>query len=434
MGVLLTNTVCWAAFERAGLGITGSERCRGCSGRPKWPGKRSGRPASGVAPLRDTGGHPLGDDSDQRRAKRTKRIHGAHKVYDKKTGGHFNGQTVVFLVLVSSKATVPVGFRFHTPSPEWTAWRKEEKRLRRLKVPKSERPGPPAPDPAHPGKAELLLDLVHEFRRSHPEVKIKAVLADALYGAGKFMDYVSSEGEGTQVISQLRANQKVRLRGRERALTAFFTAYPGVAQRLRVRGGEEIDVVVSSARVHVCAHGQKRFVIVLKYPGETEYRSRVATDLSWRTLDIVQTYTLRWLVEVFLEDWKLHEGWGQRAKQPDVEGSSRGLILNLLLDHALFLSPRAANPPEPPGARVHCGQPSPAQPRGGISGLHPLPSDRRQSRRTVLPTGGQGQDPIFPGSLHKTHKRSRPGPTGTHTVATLPGSAGCRHGLNQACP
>jgi len=61
--------------------------------------------------------------------------------------------------------------------------------------------------------------------------------------------------------------------------------------------------------------------------------------MSWRTLDIVQAYTYRWLVEVFFEDWKLYEGWGQLAKQPGVKGSSRSLILSLLLDHCLLLHP-----------------------------------------------------------------------------------------------
>lgn len=75
---------------------------------------------------------------------------------------------------------------------------------------------------------------------------------------------------------------------------------------VRRRGGEPVDVIVSSARVQVCAHGKKRFVVVLKYVGETEYRYLVATDLSWRTMDIVQAHTLRGLVEVFLEDWKLY--------------------------------------------------------------------------------------------------------------------------------
>jgi hypothetical protein len=80
-------------------------------------------------------------------------------------------------------------------------------------------------------------------------------------------------------------------------------------------------------------------VIALKYEKQEEYRYLVATDLSWRGLDIVEFWTLRWLVEVFIQDFKSYEGWGQLAKQPDEEGSRRSLTLSLLLDHCLFLHP-----------------------------------------------------------------------------------------------
>ena len=64
--------------------------------------------------------------------------------------------------------------------------------------------------------------------------------------------------------------------------------------------------------------------------------------MSWRTEDIIRAYTLRWLVEVFFEDWKLYEGWGQEARQFDEKGSSRSLILSLLFDHCLLLHPEQA--------------------------------------------------------------------------------------------
>jgi hypothetical protein len=41
---------------------------------------------------------------------------------------------------------------------------------------------------------------------------------------------------------------------------------------------------------------------------EDAYRYLMASDLSWRTVDIVQAHTLRWLVEVFVQDWEAHEG------------------------------------------------------------------------------------------------------------------------------
>jgi hypothetical protein len=142
-----------------------------------------------------------------------------------------------------------------------------------------------------------------------------------------------------QVISQLNCKQNIRIRNRKQNVTKYFTSYPGVPQLFSIRGQEPILATVGSARLEVCAHGQKRFVIALKYAREQDYRYLVATDLSWRTLDIVEAYSLRWLVEVFFEDWKSYEGWGQLAKQPDEEGSSRGLILSLLLDLCLLLHP-----------------------------------------------------------------------------------------------
>jgi hypothetical protein len=341
MGVLLTNPVCWAAFERAGLRAYRLGALSWMFRHTKIVWERLWE-VSVTVMLEQHGireGILAADDSDQRRAKRTTRIHRAHQLYDKKTGGYFNGQAVVFLLLVTPAVTVPVGFRFASPDPKQVAWRREEQRLKRLKVAKAERAPQPPGDPADPSKAQLVLERIETFRQAHPQVRINAVLADALYGTQTFMDQASALCAAAQTVSQWRGNQKVRFRGKEHSLTAFFAAYPGVTQHIRVRGGAEIAVIVSSARVHVCAHGKKRFVIALKYPGETDFRSLVATDLSWRTLDIVQVDTLRWLIEVFLEDWKLNEGWGQLAKQPDEEGSSRSLTLSLLLDHALLLHP-----------------------------------------------------------------------------------------------
>ena len=108
---------------------------------------------------------------------------------------------------------------------------------------------------------------------------------------------------------------------------------------LRIRGDKDVKATMSSARLKVLSHGKKRMVIALKYEGESDYRYLVATDMTWRTIDTIQAYSLRWLVEVFFEDWKLYEGWGREARQLDEEGSSRGLILSLLFDHCLLLHP-----------------------------------------------------------------------------------------------
>jgi len=142
-----------------------------------------------------------------------------------------------------------------------------------------------------------------------------------------------------QVISQIRSNQKVRLHKREQNVHDYFATHPGTPCTIRIRGGQEIVAIVGSARLYVCAHKTKRFVVALKYEGEDTYRYLIASDLTWRTLDIVQGQTLRWLVEVFIQDWKSYEGWSQLTKQPGVEGARHSVILSLLVDHALFVHP-----------------------------------------------------------------------------------------------
>jgi len=178
-----------------------------------------------------------------------------------------------------------------------------------------------------------------QFRNDHPTIKVKGVNADTLYGTEAFLDGASAIFDQTQVISQIRSNQKVRFRNQELSVGDYFSSYPGTPQKVRIRGGEEITAIVGSARLHVCAQHKKRFVIALKYEGEEEYRYLVAKELSWRTIDIVQAYTLRWLVEVFIEDWKSYEGWGTLTQQTGEEGSRRSLILSLLVDHCLLLHP-----------------------------------------------------------------------------------------------
>ena len=341
MGILITNSLNWRAFERAGLGLYRV-------GALSWMFRRSGIWWDGLLRvsvelvLRRYGIHEgtlVGDDLDRQRAKRTHRIWKAHTLFDKKTGGYWNGQCLVFLLLVTAKVTLPVGVRFFQPDPKRVAWRQEDTRLRQRKVKKRDRPKAPAADPAFPSKTALFLDLIQDFRAHHPTIQVKAVLIDAAFCTRTVLDDASRMGGQCQVMSQLRRNQTILFRNRIWSVEDYFRAYPGVPQRIRIRGGQEVTAVVGSARLYVRAHGQKRFVIALRYPGETDDRYRVATDMSWRTLDIVQTFTLRWLVEVFFEDWTLYEGWRQMAKQPGEEGSRRSLTLSLLCDHALLLHP-----------------------------------------------------------------------------------------------
>ena len=344
MGILVTESFCWRRFERASLGKLTCEALSWMFRKARIPWHKLLRFSVKLV-LRRYGIHTgvlVLDDTERRRAKRTKCIHWAHKLKDKKTGGYINGQCLVFLLLVTPLITIPVDFAFYRPDPRLQAWQKEDDRLRGLKVPKRQRPPKPPRDARYPTKQELALQLLARFRETHHEVAVKGVVADALYGTRRFMDRAQALF-GTQVISQLRKDQNVTYRGKTVSLEHYFNrTNPGIRRTILIRGHKEVVAWVSSARLYVQAHGRKRFVIAVRYEGETEYRYLVASDLTWRTEDIVAAYSLRWLVEVFLEDWKLYEGWGQLAKHTGEDGSSRCLTLSLLFDHCLLLHPQQA--------------------------------------------------------------------------------------------
>jgi len=141
------------------------------------------------------------------------------------------------------------------------------------------------------------------------------------------------------VISQIRSHQNIRVGTRDQHVADYLATHPGTPYSIRIRGGEEVVAIVGSARVDVCAHHTTRFIVAIKCDAEETSRYLIASDLSWRTLDIVQGHTMRWLVEVFMQDWKSYEGWSQLTKQPGDEGARHSVILSLLVDHRLFLHP-----------------------------------------------------------------------------------------------
>ena len=283
------------------------------------------------------------DDTDNPRSKSAKALAHLYKLRDKESGGYVWGQSLVFLLLVTPKISIPVGFVFYQPDPELSVWYQRAKALKKQKVPKAQRPPKPAPNPQYPTKQQLALCLLEAFKTHHPDMQIHCITADALYGTATFVDGASALFGGVQVISQIRSNQNLRVGKREQHVADYFTTHPGTSHRIRIRGGEEVVAMISSARLYVCSHKTKRFVIAIKYEHEETYRSLIASDLSWRTLDMVQGHTLRWLVEVFIEDWKSHEGWSQLTKQPGEEGARQSVILSLLVDHSLFVHPDQQN-------------------------------------------------------------------------------------------
>lgn len=121
-------------------------------------------------------------------------------------------------------------------------------------VSQKNRPAKPKKNSNYPTIPEIALQLLKAFHTLFPEVVIHYVLADNLYGTDVFLEQASAIFGGVQVISKLKKSQNLRFQGKTMKLTSWLFRYPGVKQRIRIRGGEDMTVWVSSARVHVCAH------------------------------------------------------------------------------------------------------------------------------------------------------------------------------------
>lgn len=340
-GIIVTNSVCWKKFERSGLGRFCSNRLSKMFRRSKidWGHILMASVLNIFKSYNITHGLLGIDGTDNPRSKNTSRIAKVHKTKDKKTGGFINAQEIAFLILITEKVTIPVGFAFYEPDPEYRKWKKRDKELKKLGTPKKDRPKKPELDPSYPTQIQVALNLLMDFEKNYPQIKINAILADALYGAKNFVKPASELFGGVQVVSQIKTNQKIKHRKRYISVKQYFEWNPGVEREIQIRGGETKTVIMNGARLFLKAHGCKRYIIALKYEGESNYRYLIASELTWRLTDIAEAYTLRWLVEVFIQDWKNYEGWCQLAKQPDVDGSCRGVILSLLVDHCLLLHP-----------------------------------------------------------------------------------------------
>jgi len=277
------------------------------------------------------------DDSDHERSKNTTHIAYAHRIKDKKNDGYYNGQNLIFLLLVTDTITFPVGFSFYEPDPVLVEWKDKNRQLKKLHVPKDGRPPQPEKNKKYRSKLDIALDLLGRFFKNHSEIQIKCILADAFYGSADFVKKASEMQGGVQVISQIRSNQLIRnKRGLLVEVQKHFEGEYTSHRRIAIRGGKEEIIVMCAQKLWVASHREKRTVIAIKYENQKEFRYIIASDMTWQHIDIIQAYTLRWLIEVFFQDWKTFEAWSNLAKQQGVEGSSRCVILSLLLDHSFF--------------------------------------------------------------------------------------------------
>jgi hypothetical protein len=157
-----------------------------------------------------------------------------------------------------------------------------------------ERPPTPAPNPAYPTKQHLALRLLADFETHHPDIRVHRVhciTAESLYGIAPCVDAASTMFGGVQVLSHIRSHQNIRIGKRKQHVADYVATHPGTQKCVCIRGAEEMVAMVSRARLDVCSHKTKRFVVAITYAHEETYRSLIASDLSWRTLDMVQGYS-----------------------------------------------------------------------------------------------------------------------------------------------
>lgn len=338
--ILICNRVCWSDVELTTLGKQTSKSTWWFANKSNIPWSKLFL-ASVQMMLKSYGireGVIAIDETDNPRSKNTPFIGYAHKYFEKKSGGYKNGQEIVFLVLITSTITIPVGFEFYEPDKGISEWKKADKKLKEASIPKKDRPKCPVASDSYRSKTQIAGTLVKDFKKFNPGIKIKAVVADSLYGSKSFYDSMSDVN--TQLISQLKSDQNLTYNGRKYTVKDFFNkVFKPQPSTIKVRGEQEQKVMFRAIRVYVNAHECKRFVIALKYEGQSEYRYLVASNVSWRGQDIANAYTLRWLVEVFFEDTKANCGWFKMAKQQGEDGSKKSLILSLLVDHTLLSHP-----------------------------------------------------------------------------------------------
>jgi len=336
LGLFITNTLCWARFERFSCGnYTTAGLC--------WIFKKA-KVAwdlllyASVTKIVEHDGIKSGvlvvDDTDSERSKNTTKIAKVHKIRDKKHAGFFSGQNIVFLLLVTESLSIPVGFSFYEPDPAMSAWRREDQRLRKDGVKKKFRPPMPERGSDYPTKIAVALKLIESFCKSFSFIRIKAAMADAFYGTKEFFDGASKSTGQPQVISQIKKTQMINVNGQFVQVEKFFENYAGKTEEIAFRHSDK-KITYRSSKFKVKSHDKKLYVIALKYEGESEYRYLIANDTTWRDIDVIKAYAFRWLVEVFIQDWKSCEGWNQLAMQRGIDGAERGVIISLLSDHAL---------------------------------------------------------------------------------------------------
>jgi hypothetical protein len=352
--MVLQGQLCWAVIERVTLGNVCAQALSWMMHHSRIPWSNLMKSAIGmIFELYKVAKVTLViDDTDRPRSKVIRVLYAVFKTLDKKTGGYINAQNIVFIVVVSKICTFPIGFAFFRPDPKYTKWKANDKQLRKKKVPKKLRPTcPPHDRKRFPTKIEIAAKLLLRAEKllsgitviiegRSQRIRVMTIVADAAYMRKQICRVAHHCFPKAQVISQLAKSQICwNKNGIHKRVDEMFAHQTPVTEKVELRGTEQ-TVHFCSARLFIKSHGIKLHVVALKYDGETDYRYLAATDLTWRTIDIIRAYALRWLIEVVIEDWKQHDGFGRKAYQQRAAGACRGVFLSLLVDYFLLQHPR----------------------------------------------------------------------------------------------
>ena len=98
MGIIVTQTLNFAAFERRSIGKEKAGKLRWLlrSAKIAWHHMLEASVRNILAQYGITSGVLVVDDTDKKRAKKTSKIAATQKIKDKATGGYINGQRLVF--------------------------------------------------------------------------------------------------------------------------------------------------------------------------------------------------------------------------------------------------------------------------------------------------------------------------------------------------
>ena len=307
--MVLTNSINWDRFQRFSLASYKTKALSFMFHHSAIPFKLLFE--SGIKTIiriyKITNGHIIVDDTDRPRCKIIKKIAFVFKSFNKKTGGYFQCQNLVFIILVTNKLTIPVGFKFYTPCPYTKKFEELDKNIRRLNKEgfldingkKLKRPSKPERSANHPTRNQLSVQLVNEFKEKFPEIEIISCSFDEAYSSGENLRQIENLIPKTTVISEFSSSIIVSDSRRSAPIATYFNSIPTQKIPLQIRGGKNQNIDIKNARLYVPAHGRNYNVVALRYQDEKDYRYIITSNLNWRAKDVVHAYTFRWLVEVF---------------------------------------------------------------------------------------------------------------------------------------